>query len=140
MVAHCTDLKVGLAGESLLAVAALPVPDVFVDRLDVPEELGPVRQDVAALGTGEPLLRHKLPGLVDVVLPRPVHGEGHRGGVLGGAVLAGEGPLVRVLAPHVVLQRDAVGEAARVADVALKKSPHFNNRFPVPPTRTSQYR
>ena len=39
-----TDLKVGLAGEPLLAVAALPVLDVLVDRLDVPEELRPVRE------------------------------------------------------------------------------------------------
>ena len=62
-------------------MGALPVLDVLVDRLEVAEELGPVREDVAALGAGKHLLGHELTGLVDVVLPRTVHREGHRGGV-----------------------------------------------------------
>ena len=125
LAAH-VDLQVGFAGEPLLAEAALPVLHVLVDRLDVPEELGPVREDVAALGTGKPLLGHELSRLVDVVLPRPVHGEGHRGGILGGAVLAGEGPLVRVLGSHVILEGDAVHEAAGQADVALDVQWYFH--------------
>lgn len=113
------DLKVGPAGESLFAVAALPVFHIFMDRFDVPKELGSVRENVAALGTRKPLLGHKLPGLVDVVLSRSVHGEGHRGGVLGRAVFAGEGSLVGVLGAHVILEGAAVHEAAGEADVAL---------------------
>ena len=114
-------LKVGLAGESLFTVIALPVLNIFMDRLDVPKKFGSVRKNIAAMGTRKPLFGHEFASLVDVVLSRSMHGQGHRGRILGRAVFAGERPLIGVLTAYVILEGDVVHKTGGEADVALSE-------------------
>ena len=89
--------------------------------LDVSLELHPTCQKLPTDITRKQFLGDLLPFRVDPVLPGPVAGQRHGRGVLGGAVLAAEGPVNGMFGSLVILQCHRVYETILTTNFTLKK-------------------
>ena len=92
-----------------------------MNDLDVSLELHPTCQKLPTDITRKQFLGDLLPFRVDPVLPRPVSGQRHGRGVLGGAVLAAEGPVNGMFGSLVVLECHRVYETILATNFTLKK-------------------
>ena len=92
-----------------------------MNDLDVSLELHPTCQKLPTDITRKQFLGDLLPFRVDPVLPGPVSGQRHGRGVLGGAVLAAEGPVNGMFGSLVVLECHRVYETILATNFTLKK-------------------